>query len=135
MANNDPRDWMWGEALGALARAQRMQREMFRLVTTPAAKATWEPPVDIFETDELVVLIAALPGVSEQSLTLVIDDCCLVIQGERALPAILRSAMIHRLELPQGRFARRVALPPGRYDDIRRETRDGCLIVTLRKLA
>jgi hypothetical protein len=28
-----------------------------------------------------------------------------------------------------------VALPAGRYDNIRREARDGCLIVTLRKLA
>ncbi len=69
-------------------------------------------------------------------MSLAIDgDWCLVIKGERALPAVLRTAVIHRLELPQGRFERRVALPAGRYDNIRREARDGCLIVTLRKLA
>jgi HSP20 family molecular chaperone IbpA len=135
MAGGDPRDWMWGEALGALARAERMHREMFRLVTSGAARPSWEPPVDVLETNDQVVVIAALPGVPEAALSLAIDDCCLIIQGERTLPTTLRTAVIHRLELPQGRFERRVALPPGRYDNIRSETKDGCLVVTLRKLA
>lgn len=135
MAKSDPRDWMWGEALGALARAERLQREMFKLVTTGAARPSWEPPVDVLETHDQVVVIAALPGVPETALSLAIDDCCLIIHGERILPTALRTAVIHRLELPQGRFERRVALPPGRYDNIRRETKDGCLVVTLRKLA
>ena len=42
-------------------------------------------------------------------------------------------AAIHRLELPQGRFERRVALPPGRYDSVRRTIVNGCLFITLRK--
>jgi HSP20 family molecular chaperone IbpA len=41
--------------------------------------------------------------------------------------------VIHRLELPQGCFERRVPLPSGRYDDVRRTVADGCLIVTLHK--
>jgi HSP20 family molecular chaperone IbpA len=135
MAGDDPRDWMWGEALGALARADRLQREMFKVAFRSGAKPSWEPPVDVMETQDQVVIIAALPGVPETALSLAIDDCCLIIKGERTLPAALRTAVIHRLELPQGRFERRVALPPGRYDNIRRETKDGCLVVTLRKLA
>ena len=35
----------------------------------------------------------------------------LVVAGTRALPDELRTAIIHRLELPQGRFERRVRLP------------------------
>lgn len=135
MANDDPRQWMWGEALGVLARAERMQREVFRLAAAQARRPTWEPPVDVLETESLVVVIAALPGVSEQAVGLAIDAGCLVIAGERILPPELRTAVIHRLELPQGRFERRVPLPPGRYDDIRHQTRDGCLVVSLRKLA
>jgi len=49
------------------------------------------------------------------------------------LPPELRTATIHRLELPQGRFERRVRLPTGRYRDVRRSAADGCLVVTLRK--
>jgi HSP20 family molecular chaperone IbpA len=50
------------------------------------------------------------------------------------LPPELRTAMIHRLELPQGRFARRVRLPAGRYSGVRRSAVHGCLAVTLEKL-
>ena len=42
--------------------------------------------------------------------------------------------MIHRLELPYGRFERRIELPPGRFDVVRRELVDGCLTLGLRKL-
>jgi HSP20 family molecular chaperone IbpA len=135
MADSNPRDWMWGEALGALARAERLQREMFRISGAPLSGPIWEPPVDVLETDELVVVIAALPGVRDAALSLAIDSGCLVIQGRRTLPEALRNAVIHRLELPQGRFERRVALPAGRYGAIRRETQDGCLVVALTKIA
>jgi HSP20 family molecular chaperone IbpA len=126
---------MWDDALGVLARAERLQREMFRVAAAPLSGPAWEPPVDILESDDAVVVIAALPGVRDASLSLAIDSGCLIIQGERTLPEALRTAIIHRLELPQGRFERRVALPAGRYDSIQRETQDGCLIVVLRKTA
>jgi hypothetical protein len=62
-----------------------------------------------------------------------IDDGELVIAGVRVFPAALREAVIHRLELPQGRFERRVELPPGRYADVRRVAVDGCLVISLQK--
>jgi HSP20 family protein len=52
----------------------------------------------------------------------------------RVLPPELRTAVIHRLELPQGRFERRVRLPAGRYSDVRRAAVDGCLVITLEKM-
>jgi HSP20 family molecular chaperone IbpA len=134
MANNDPRQWMWGEAVDMLARAERLHRQLFQPSPAQARRPSWEPPVDVLETEREVVIIAALPGVGEKALTLVIDGPCLVIAGARTLPDELRTAVIHRLELPQGHFERRVALPSGRYDQIRHHTEDGCLVVRLRKL-
>jgi HSP20 family protein len=131
---NDPRQWMWSEAVDMLARAERLHRQMFQPAAAPARRAGWEPPVDVLETERELVIIAALPGVSEQALSLAIDGPCLVIAGERTLPRELRTAVIHRLELPQGYFERRVALPAGRYDQIRHRAENGCLVVTLRKL-
>ena len=46
-----------------------------------------------------------------------------------ALPLRL---LAHR-ELPQGRFERRIALPPGVYGEVRRFEANGCLVVTLAK--
>jgi HSP20 family protein len=135
VANNDPRRWMWGEAVDMLARAERLHRQMFQPAPSTARRPGWEPPVDVLETESEVVIIAALPGVCEKDLSLAIDGPYLVIAGARTLPDELRTAVIHRLELPQGHFERRVTLPAGRYDQISHRTQDGCLVVLLRKLA
>jgi HSP20 family molecular chaperone IbpA len=130
---NDPRHWMWGDALTMLARADRLHRQLFQPAAARARQPAWEPPVDVLETEGEVLIIAALPGVSEQAVNLALDGACLLISGERAVPAELRRAVIHRLELPQGGFERRVPLPPGRYHRIERRTVNGCLVVSLRK--
>ena len=62
------------------------------------------------------------------------QDGVLILSGARTPPPELERAQIHRLELPQGCFERRVPLPSGRYDKIQAKTVNGCLIVTLRKL-
>lgn len=134
MPSNDPRQWMWDEALDALARAERLHRRLFRPPVAQAPRPLWEPPIDVLETELEVVIIAALPGVPEQTLAVAIDDGALVLAGERPPPRELRTAIIHRLELPQGRFERRIPLPAGRYDDVRHCTEDGCLIIRLRKV-
>ena len=56
----------------------------------------------------------------------------LVISGHRILPAELHDARIHRLELPQGRFERRIALPAGRYG-VSRFATNGCVVFRLSK--
>ena len=122
-------DWMWSEACDQLARAERLHRQFFQ----PRHSGAWEPPVDIIETEREVLIFVALPGVSLDKAEAVIDGADLVITGTRVLPPELRTATIHRLELPQGRFERRVRLPSGRYRDVRRSAADGCLVVTLGK--
>jgi HSP20 family protein len=132
MANDDPRRWMWDDAVTLLMRAEHLHVGFFQ-PTGPARRPCWEPPVDVLETDREVVILAAVPGVQEQALAIAIDGAHLVIAGERAAPTEMRSAVIHRLELPQGRFERRVALPAGRYDKIAHLIEHGCLVIRLRK--
>ena len=130
MAANIPRNWMWSEAFEMLARAERMHRQFFR----PASSAiAWEPPVDVLETDHAVLVFVALPGVDIGEVKAAIDAGELIISGIRTYPVEMQTAIIHRLELPQGRFERRIPLPPGRYSAIRRSELNGCLGVTLEK--
>jgi HSP20 family molecular chaperone IbpA len=124
---------MWSEACEMLARAERLHREFFRPAGSIARLPTWEPPVDILETDRAVLVFVALPGVNAERAEAAIEDGHLVIGGTRVLPPELRTATIHRLELPQGRFQRRVPLPAGRYAGVRRAVVDGCLVITLQK--
>jgi HSP20 family protein len=125
---------MWSEACEMLARAERLHRDFFRPVRSTAMLPAWEPPVDILETEREVLVLVALPGVNPEHVEAAIDGGVLVIAGTRVLPGALRTAVIHRLELPQGRFERRVRIPAGRYGDVVRTSVDGCLVISLRKV-
>lgn len=133
MRGEDPADWMWADAVQMLSEAERLHRQLFRPVERRLGQACWEPPVDVLETDSQVLILAALPGVDPDAVQAVIEDGCLVLSGARVLPPELETAVIHRLELPQGCFARRIPLPAGRYDAVRRTVTNGCLLVSLHK--
>jgi HSP20 family protein len=132
MTTREVRVWMWSEACEMLERADRLHRQFFELRESRRAPS-WEPPADVLETEHEVAVIVALPGVDPDRVEVLIEGGDLMIRGNRVLPAGLRDAVIHRLELPQGGFERRLALPAGRYADIRRAAIDGCVLITLRK--
>ena len=126
---------MWSEACDMLARAEHMHRDLFRPRRAAERLPVWEPPVDVLETDYEVLVLVALPGVDPDRVEAAIeDDGTLRIAGVRAVPRELRTAVIHRLELPQGRFERRLRLPAGRYSGVRRAMSDGCLVIALQKV-
>ena len=99
---------MWGEALSMLERAERLQRRFFQ-----HAPASWEPPVDIAETEEHLRVQVALPGVPADSITVSADPGGLTISAARAFPCSGDTLTIHRIEIPYGRFERQIALPLG----------------------
>jgi len=132
--DHDPmRNWMWLEACEMLARAERLHREFFRPIGSASRQVVWEPPVDVLETERQVLVLAALPGVSVESLEIAIEEDDLILAGVRTLPIELQTAVIHRLELPQGRFERRIRLPAGAYGVVRHSVADGCLLIAVEK--
>lgn len=133
MKDDFPDRWMFSEACEMLARADRLHRQLFQPLRPVGQRPSWEPPADVLETEHEVLIIVALPGVNADSVEAAIDGGDLILAGTRTLPRQLATAVIHRLELPQGRFERRLRLPPGRYKDIRRTSSDGCLVIVLTK--
>lgn len=131
----DPKNWMWAEACELLERAERIQRQFFQLGIPTANRPTWEPPADIYETESALVILVALPGVSPARIQVSIEEGgVLVVSGERQLPPEARTADIYRLEIPHGRFARRIELPPGRFIVEQQEVANGCVVLRLRKM-
>lgn len=120
---------MWVDALALLARADRLHREFFH----PKIRG-WEPPIDLLENADELILVVALPGVHAADVDLTIAGSEVAVSGIRHLPVVRSPARIHRMELPHGRFERRVPLPPGAYQLVRRDLADGCLTVVLRKM-
>jgi HSP20 family protein len=128
MSRKDPVNWMLSEAIDSLARAERLRQQFFSLQPTANPReSSWEPPIDVLETEREVLILVALPGVDP-------DQVEAVISGRRVLPVELRNARIHRLELPQGRFERRIMLPTGRYV-VSRFAVNGCVGLRLSKSA
>lgn len=133
MSSKDPLNWMLSEAIDSLARAERLRQQFFSLQTGMGRReASWEPPIDVLETERELLILVALPGVDPDQVETVIDNGMLIISGHRTLPPELRSARIHRLELPQGRFERRIVLPAGRFTVSRFEMH-GCIALRLAK--
>ncbi len=133
MSSGRSRDWMWADAVDLLDRVQRLHQQSFAPIRSGRGAPGWEPPVDMLETEEAVLVLVALPGVDIDRTEATIEDGVLVVSGQRILPDEVRTAKIHRLELPQGRFERRLPLPGGRYESVHRSNAHGCLLVTLRK--
>jgi HSP20 family molecular chaperone IbpA len=79
-------------------------------------------------------LTIALPGVDAQRIEVHLNGGHLVVSGFRPLPALARGAQIHRLELPYGRFERRIALPAGQYELTTHKLQHGCLQINLHKV-
>lgn len=120
---------LWTEALAMMARAERLHGEFFR-----PTSAGWAPPIDMLETDTELRVVVALPGVRPNDVEIAIGASVLTVVAMRSWPDIPSSARVHRLELPHGRFERRLPLPAGAYQLAGKSMVDGCLFLTLRKL-
>lgn len=126
--------WMWSEACEMLVRAEQLHRQLFQPTRAQGRSLAWEPPVDVLETDDELLVIIALPGVDPDRIKVSIDGAHLVVAGVRVMPPQLQTAVIHRLELPQGHFERRILLPAGQYEHVSLAAAYGCLVVTLLKM-
>lgn len=129
----DPSEWMWERASELLERAEKVQRRFFHL-SLEGARACWEPPVDVVETETELTVLVALPGVEPGKAEIGIEAGGIVVRAHRVLPETFARGAVRRLEIPQGFFERRIVLPSGRYELIESALRDGCLVLRIRKV-
>lgn len=133
--NTDPTGRMWAEACELIDQAERLHRQFFRLGTTERALAVWQPPIDVFEDEHEIVIVAAMPGVAAERVEVASEPGALVVRGSRPLSLSGSHHRVRQLEIPYGAFERRIALPQGRFEVGAPELVQGCLILRLRKLA
>lgn len=121
---------MWGEALSLLEQADRLHRQFFQPVTAQAP--VWEPPVDVIEGADHIWVHVALPGVDPGSVVVSLEPDAAVVSARRSFPAPDegRAARIRALEIPYGRFQRRIRLPMQALALTNNRMREGCLALT-----
>jgi HSP20 family molecular chaperone IbpA len=134
MAFGEIERWMWADACELLARAERLHRQFFTPLAVEDAIG-WSPPVDLYETEGEFIALIALPGVDPSDVEIVLYDRMLEIRGRRRMPELVRGAIIHRLEIPQGRFLLRFNLPEDGAVLAAQGFEHGCLLLRLNKTA
>ncbi len=124
---------MLAEAVEFLQSADRMQRQFFWL-GQPGESPNWEPPVDMYVNDRELGLLIALPGVTPERFEVVLEQQAIVVRGERSFGASLGAGAVLRMEIPYGRFERRIRLPFGSFQLSDMLLENGCLKLTLDRL-
>ena len=141
MASHEWDFLIWHRANDLLQQAERIHRNFLQIAAGGRYRAShgrtpsWEPPVNVVETDESLWVISALPGVALDRVDVRIEGRELVIAGERPLPRCCNDGELKIWEIPLGRFERRLTLMGGENPLLLGETsfQNGLLIIELRK--
>jgi HSP20 family molecular chaperone IbpA len=133
MAAINPGTLMWARACELIDRAERLHRQFFQPTTAPVRDLCWEPPVDIIETDSELLIGIALPGVDSSAVKVTVDSNTVLVTGFRWANTLPRGSRVHRLEIPYGRFERRITFPASGLELGQAEFADGCLMLKFSK--
>lgn len=94
----------------------------------------WAPPVDIYETDEGLVLQAELPGINPDDVEIRVEDNTLYLKGERKFEKEIKEENLHRVERSYGTFTRSFALPSSiDASKVKAEYKNGILTLAMPK--
>lgn len=69
----------------------------------------WRPPTDVLETEEQIIVIVEIPGMSDDEFSIHFGNNILSIQGTRIDKTEKRS--YHQMEIHFGQFASEVNIP------------------------
>jgi HSP20 family protein len=95
----------------------------------------WMPAMDVYETDEKVVVTVELPGIDQENVEVSVEDSTLTVSGTREFSSEVAEESYHRIERRYGSFSRAVSLPP-QVDTGKVDARfeDGVLSIEVPKL-
>lgn len=114
----------------------RLFESNFQGQADKSALTTWAPAVDIYETENELVLKAELPDIDEKDLDVRVENNMLTIRGERKFESKVKEDSYLRVERTYGSFSRSFSLPNTvNTEAIKAEYAKGVLTVELPKRA
>jgi HSP20 family protein len=94
----------------------------------------WQPDVDVFETEQGVVVRAEIAGIRSEDLRVTVDGQVLRISGVRRASEPPDVVRLHQMEIASGPFERRVRIPVGfDREKVSAHLAEGFLTITLPK--
>jgi HSP20 family protein len=116
-----------------------LQNEMSRFMNglhegNGRTNQSWVPALDVWETENEVVYAVDLPGISEDQISVELDDGALTISAERERAQEESDERFYRYERRYGTFSRTVGVPQGISEgDISADYKNGVLEVHVKK--
>jgi HSP20 family protein len=116
---------LWGDALPDIRQFEDRIDRIFERAIGRDRQSPWMPPMDVYETDEKLVVSVELPGLAADDVEVQVEDATLTVNGKREFSTEVNEEHYHRIERRYGEFSRAVALPPhvdaskvdARFDD------------------
>ncbi|AEH45177.1 hypothetical protein Thein_1310 [Thermodesulfatator indicus DSM 15286] len=102
---------LWSDGLGQLYKqkfAYLAEIFLFQMTCLPKGKG-WQPPVDIFEIPQGLIVTVNCPGADRNLFEIRLDGTFLYIRGYRSVP--LKQGRVYQLEGEYGPFERLIRLP------------------------
>ena len=105
-----------------------------RMLTEPQTNRPWAPAVDIYETENELVLKADVPDVDMKDIDVRVENQTLTIAGDRKFEQQGPCNGFHRIERSYGAFVRSFAVPSAfDTENVAAAYKNGVLTVTLPK--
>ena len=109
------------------------QDSLSRLLSEPTSRP-WSPPVDIFETENELVLKADVPDIDPKNVGIQLENGTLTLKGERKFEEQRNGRGFHRVERGYGSFVRAFSLPNTvDPEKVKADYKNGVLTITLPK--
>jgi len=109
------------------------QDSISRLFSEPASRP-WSPAVDIYETENELVLKADIPDVDPKNVGIQVENLTLTLKGERKFEHEKNGKGFHRIERSYGSFVRAFSLPETvDAEKVKADYKNGVLTVTIPK--
>jgi HSP20 family protein len=125
--------------LDPFAMMRRLSEEMdrafgstFGLTRNMMQTGVWSPAIEVRERDNVLEIMAELPGMTKDDVKLEVTDEQIVLEGEKKREEEKKEQGIHRSERMYGRFYRAIPLPDGAdAEKAKAEFKDGVLRVNV----
>jgi len=127
------RPWAQHPWAGLGAFRREMDELFDRFGTSPLALGNAFPALNLYETEDVYVLTAEIPGVAPADLEISLEGSTVTLRGERKVGSE-ETASVHRNERPSGAFRRAIDLPvPIDGEKVEATHRHGVLTLRLPK--
>jgi HSP20 family protein len=112
----------------------RLFNQAFGNSPDKASITTWAPAVDIYETEQQLVVKADLPDVRSEDLDIRVENNILTIRGDRKFEKKVDDKNYLRVERTYGSFSRSFSLANTvNSEAIKADYKNGVLTLTIRK--